>query len=553
MLDKVVTAIGRQVEAVAALLAEGDEGLQLLALDGGGGAAVLVDGVQHGMAQTDGGAAPTVTGKKVVGVQAAVLGVEVQVPLDAEIVNGLETQARGERREVARSSEESYAGQVQGGVEDVAAVGDERAAEIGIDEELLRNLPTGPLAGLRRAAFRRNFAVHGRARPWGCGAQVKALREGEADFVGIGGDVGGVDEEHIAGLGADAAHKAVGQFRFDDVAQFAVPAREGKVALEGRRANVDGGLDIGAVQRIVADGGCAVSCACQVGSLANGIKSVAQRDLGNHAPAAGGKGQREMRIEVDAAHVAGVELGFGAGEVVERRSQSPVQGRSEERAVEDVIAQVGQVKDSGLVAVGGAGKGLEAIHGDGGDEAMVGVGEREVAGHFRADGLGVVVVENQAVDVTGQEFDVAGDAGLGRQILASEGDHIDAALVDEFGADRTGDQIGGAHVPGKAGGAGGDGDAHLLFHASVEEGIPADDQVVEAWAFVAEVSIGSPAALGVVLRADNHVHAAVDDPVDLFADNETLDGGVAEDGDQDAALAAGIVDRMAEPGEVKEG
>ena len=58
------------------------------------------------------------------------------------------------------------------------------------------------------------------------GAQVKALGEREADFVGVGGDVGGVDQKHIARLRADAAHEAVGQFGLDDVAQLPVPARQ---------------------------------------------------------------------------------------------------------------------------------------------------------------------------------------------------------------------------------------------------------------------------------------------------------------------------------------
>ena len=85
-------------------------------------------------------------------------------------------------------------------------------------------------------------------------AQVEALREREADFVGVGGDVGGVDEQHVAGLGADAADELIGELGLDDMAQLAVPACEGEVALEGRRPEVDRGLNIGAVERVVADG-----------------------------------------------------------------------------------------------------------------------------------------------------------------------------------------------------------------------------------------------------------------------------------------------------------
>ena len=85
-----------------------------------------------------------------------------------------------------------------------------------------------------------------------------------------------------------------------------------------------------------------------------------------------------MRIEVDAAHVAGVEFGLRAVEVAERRRQSPVQRRGAEWPVEDVVAEAGQVNNSRLVAVGGAGKGLEAFQRNGGDEPIVGVGDGDV-------------------------------------------------------------------------------------------------------------------------------------------------------------------------------
>ena len=79
--------------------------------------------------------------------------------------------------------------------------------------------------------------------------------------------------------GADAAHKAVGELRLDDVAQLAIPAGEDKVALEGRRPDVDGGLDIDAVERIVADGGDAVAQIGQIGDLADGVGGVAESAL----------------------------------------------------------------------------------------------------------------------------------------------------------------------------------------------------------------------------------------------------------------------------------
>ena len=170
----------------------------------------------------------------------------------------------------------------------------------------------------------------------------------------------------------------------------------------------------------------------------------------------------------------------------------------------------------------------------------------------RADGLRVVVVEDQAVEVAGEIFDDSGDARVRGQVFAAEGDHIDAALVDEFFADRAGPQIGSARR-WQSGGAGANGGAQLLFHAAIEQGIPAHDQVVDAGTLVAEVAVGRPAALGVVLGADDHVHAAVDDPVDLLADDESLDGRVAENGDQQSALAARLVHGMAEVGQIKDG
>ena len=99
----------------------------------------------------------------------------------------------------------------------------------------------------------------------------------------------------------------------------------------------------------------------------------------------------------------------------------------------------------------------------------------------------------------------------------------------------------------------GDDDPHLLFHAAVKQCIPAHGQVVDAWALVAEVAVGCPAALRVVLGPGDHVHASIDHPVSLLTDDETLDGRVAEDRDQQAAFTACLVHRMAEVGQIKEG
>jgi hypothetical protein len=76
--------------------------------------------------------------------------------------------------------------------------------------------------------------------------------------------------------------------------------------------------------------------------------------------------------------------------------------------------------------------------------------------------------------------------------------------------------------------------------------------VVAARPLVAEVAIGGKATLAVVLGANHHVHAAVDGVVHLLAHDEALDCGVAEDRNQQAALAAGIVHGVTEVGQVKE-
>ena len=93
----------------------------------------------------------------------------------------------------------------------------------------------------------------------------------------------------------------------------------------------------------------------------------------------------------------------------------------------------------------------------------------------------------------------------------------------------------------------------LLLDAAVKQGIPAHDQVVEVAAPVAEVAIGRPAALAEEFDAGHHVHAAVDDPVELLADDEALDGGVAEDGNEESAFAAVLVHGMAKVGEIEDG
>ena len=187
-----------------------------------------------------------------------------------------------------------------------------------------------------------------------------------------------------------------------------------------------------------------------------------------------------------------------------------------------------------LVAVGGAGEGLEAVERDRGNEAIAGVGERDVAGHLGADGLGEVVVEDQPVEIAGKIFHGAGGVGVGRKILAALGDHIDSALVDELIADRAGEMVDGRCCAG----ASRDRIPNLLFHAAVEQCIPAHDQVVESAPLVAEVAVGRPAALAEELRADHHVHAAVDDPVDCSPTMKPL---------MDELLSTGIRNPLSRP------
>ena len=68
---------------------------------------------------------------------------------------------------------------------------------------------------------------------------VEPLREREAGFVHVGGDVGGIEKEHVAGLRADSADIAIGQLGLDDMAQLAMPEWKLEVALQRGRPDVD--------------------------------------------------------------------------------------------------------------------------------------------------------------------------------------------------------------------------------------------------------------------------------------------------------------------------
>lgn len=320
-----------------------------------------------------------------------------------------------------------------------------------------------------------------------------------------------------------------------------------KVALDGRRTYIDRELGIDTVKRIVTDGRYAMAQVGKVGNLADGVGRGAKGAFGYKAPAARMERQREVRIDVDTAHVARVEAGFGASEVTDGRAQPPIKRRREQRLVDDIVAQGGQVQDSGFVAIGRTGKGLKASHVERRDPAVARVGERDVADDFRADGLREVIVEDEAVQVAGQVFDRAGGMGVGREILASFGDYIDSALVNQLIADGAGQ--GGRRLCRGVG----DGAAKLLLHATVDQCIPADDQVIESAAAVTKVAIRRPAALAEEFNSENHIHAAIDGPVVLLAEDEALDRRVADDRNEQAAFAAILVNCVAQIRKVKQG
>src|ERR1035437_1678130 len=74
-------------------------------------------------------------------------GVVVEVPLDVRLLGGADAQARGHRRNIARSGEEGDAGKVERGLEDAArAIEDDGSAEGLVEEIFLGHAPTDPLA-----------------------------------------------------------------------------------------------------------------------------------------------------------------------------------------------------------------------------------------------------------------------------------------------------------------------------------------------------------------------------------------------------------------------
>ena len=68
------------------------------------------------------------------------------------------------------------------------------------------------------------------------------------------------------------------------------------------------------------------------------------------------------------------------------------------------------MKDADFVAFVGTGEVLHALQVGRGHESVVHMRERHGAVHLRADGLLVVVVEHQLVDVAGEVFDIGSGA-----------------------------------------------------------------------------------------------------------------------------------------------
>ena len=86
-----------------------------------------------------------------------------------------------------------------------------------------------------------------------CRPHVEPLREREAGFVHVGGNVGGIEKQHIAGLRADSADIAVGQLGLDHMAQLAMPEGKLEIALQCGRPDVDRRFKVRAVERAVTD------------------------------------------------------------------------------------------------------------------------------------------------------------------------------------------------------------------------------------------------------------------------------------------------------------
>ena len=140
----------------------------------------------------------------------------------------------------------------------------------------------------------------------------------------------------------------------------------------------------------------------------------------------------------------------------------------------------------------------------------------------------VIVIKDEFVDVAGEVFDVGSEAGIWAQVKSAQRENVLAALVDQ---------------------ASGRGSS---WDSAIEQRVKSDIEKIQILALVTKIAVWSKAAFAVVLRPDDHVHAAVENDVDLLADSEALDGRVTHDRNQQPALTSRVFDRVAKVRHVKE-
>ena len=148
-----------------------------------------------------------------------------------------QTRLDVERREAARDAAVGEAGEGVDGVELVAAAGDERAAEGGVEEILLADGDGERLVGLRlkrardllllvalagRARRRRDAPRHGLGRA----PLEEAVGDAELELVGVGDGVEVVEADDALEV-ADAGDFAVDEVRLDGVAEAEGSRRSG--------------------------------------------------------------------------------------------------------------------------------------------------------------------------------------------------------------------------------------------------------------------------------------------------------------------------------------
>ena len=378
---------------------------------------------------------------------------------------------------------------------------------------------------------------------------VEPLGYRVAGLVGVGGDVGHVELECVPGI-VNASDIAVEDLGLDDVAQLSIQASQIEIALEHRRPYIYGSLDVRAVQGIVLDEGNAAEVRSgEIGNLAAGVLRGTNGKLRQHLPVAQMHGPLDVRVNVEAADVAGVEMRFGAIQVCDGRSESPVHGGECRRCgsapatgqgpVDDVEAKAWQVKYADLWDTHNWGitrsrctcEAFKTTQRYRREEAVVVMGEGSVALHLRAGRLGQSFIEGQAIDVAGQVFDGAGNASLRVEILAPVGDDICAALVFQSRCGRAEERF---------------------LDASIQQRIPADGERIEARSAVAEIPARSESALAPVLCPDGHIHAAIDDPVEGLAEHQSFNAGVLAFGKEKSRLPSCFVQISLNEGQIEE-